>query len=271
MKRLAPACILLLAALAGAQDQDSAAAPEPGTVKVIQDMEFVWVPAGAFTPGLEGGGAAVKDALGGREEWFNDEAPRPEVTFEKGFWMSRTEVTRTQWRRIMNSEPWLDTGAGGGQEVPATGVTWHDAATFAKTLGKNAEGVFRLPTENEWEYACRAGSAGLFPFEGTDANVLAAHAWFRGNTPDGLIQDVGQKTPNAWGLLDMLGNAWEWCADARASAGKSGGEPARAVRGGAANQTALLTRPTARAALPSDQRGPRIGFRIICAPADAAE
>ena len=267
MTRLLPACALLLAALAGAaQDAEPAAAPEPGTVRVMQDIEFVWVPAGRFTPGLEGGGATVKDALGGREEWHNDEAPRAEAVFEKGFWMSRTEITRTQWRRVMDSEPWLDTGAGGGQEAPATGVTWHDAAKFAKTLGKGAEGVFRLPTENEWEYACRAGSAGLFPFEGTDASALAAHAWFRGNTPDALIQDVGQKTPNAWGLLDMLGNAWEWCADERVSPGKNGGESARALRGGAANQTALLTRPTARAALPADQRGPRIGFRIVCAP-----
>ncbi len=267
MTRLFPACALLLAALAGtAQDTEPAAAPEPGTVKVMQDIEFVWVPAGRFTPGLEGGGATVKDALGGREEWHNDEAPRAEAVFEKGFWMSRTEITRTQWRRVMDSEPWLDTGAGGGQEAPATGVTWHDAAKFAKTLGKGAEGVFRLPTENEWEYACRAGTAGLFPFEGADPNALAAHAWFRGNTPDALIQDVGQKTPNAWGLLDMLGNAWEWCADERVSPGKNGGESARALRGGAANQTALLTRPTARAALPADQRGPRIGFRIVCAP-----
>jgi len=267
MTRLFPACALLLAALAGAaQDAEPAAAPEPGTVRVMQDIEFVWVPAGRFTPGLEGGGATVKDALGGREEWHNDEAPRAEAVFEKGFWMSRTEITRTQWRRVMDSEPWLDTGAGGGQEAPATGVTWHDAAKFAKTLGKGAEGVFRLPTENEWEYACRAGTAGLFPFEGADPNALAAHAWFRGNTPDALIQDVGQKTPNAWGLLDMLGNAWEWCEDERVSSGKNGGESARALRGGAANQTALLTRPTARAALPADQRGPRIGFRIVCAP-----
>ncbi len=254
-------CLLAAAFPAAAQE-----APQAGATRVLKDIEFVWVPAGSYTPGMPGGGAAVAEALGGREEWFNDEAPRPAVSL-RGFWMSRTEIRRRDWVRVMNTEPWVGGGAEGGMDLPATGITWSEAVLFAQTLGQGEEGEYRLPTEDEWEYACRAGSPGMYPFE-TDPEQLANHVWFRGNAPEGRIQAVGGRRPNAWGLLDMLGNAWEWCADAYLPQTEGALADVRVIKGGAANQTGLMTRPTARAGRPADMRGARVGFRIVHVPAN---
>ncbi len=260
MRHLCVAACLMAAAFPMAAQE----APKPGATRVLKDIEFVWVPAGRHTPGTPGGGAAVAESLGGREEWFSDESPRPEVSI-KGFWMSRTEIRRRDWVRVMNTEPWVGAGAEGGMDLPATGITWSEAGLFAQTLGQGEEGVYRLPTEDEWEYACRAGGAGLFPFE-TDAEQLSNHAWFRGNAPGGSIQPVGGRRPNAWGLMDMLGNAWEWCADAYLPQTEGALADVRVIKGGAANQTGLMTRPAVRVGRPADMRGARVGFRIVFEP-----
>ena len=240
-------------------------APEAGTVKAIHDIEFVWIPAGSFVPGLEGGAKTVVTSLGGREEWFADETPRRKERFSHGFWMSKTEITRRQWNRVMGNQPWAEHNPDDQLDVPATWITWTDAAAFAKTLAQEDEPAYRLPTENEWEYACRAGAATLFPF-GDDAAGLDEFAWYRGTAPDGKPHPVADKKPNAWGLCDMLGNAWEWCAN------PYGGEPAgegadlRVIRGGAANQPATFTRPTVRLGRSAKEAGARIGFRVVREP-----
>jgi formylglycine-generating enzyme required for sulfatase activity len=240
-------------------------APEAGTVKAFHDIEFVWVPAGTFIPGLKDGGKSVVTTIGGREEWFADEAARSEERFVRGFWMSKTEITRRQWSRVMDSKPWAGHSPDDQLDVPATWIAWKDAATFAKTLMGEGDSPCRLPTENEWEYACRAGSATLFPF-GDAPDALDDYAWYRGTALDGKPRPVAGKKPNAWGLCDMLGNVWEWCADPYGSAPAGEGDDLRVLRGGSANQPATFTRPTVRMGRPAKEVGARIGFRIVREP-----
>ncbi len=248
-----------------ASDKPDKNAPEAGTVKAFHDIEFVWVPAGTFTPGLADAAKKVVTFIGGREEWFADEAPRPEEHISRGFWMGKTEITRRQWSRVMDSKPWADHNADDQLDVPATWIAWKDAAAFAKALAGEGEPPCRLPTENEWEYACCAGASTLFPF-GDDPAVLEEYAWYRGNAPDGKPRPVAGKKPNAWGLCDMLGNAWEWCADAYGGEPAGEGDDLRVIRGGSANQPATFTRPTVRLGRPAKEAGARIGFRIVREP-----
>ena len=132
----------------GVEDKN---APAAGTVNAYHDIEFVWVPAGSYVPGLKDGGKRVVTTIGGREEWFSDEAARPEARFARGFWMSKTEITRRQWSRVMDSRPWVENQADDQLDVPVTWISWKDAEAFAKGLAAEGEPPCRLPTENEWE------------------------------------------------------------------------------------------------------------------------
>ena len=96
-------------------------------------------------------------------------------------------------------------------EHPVVNVSWNDALAFCRWLSKKEGKICRLPTEAEWEYACRAGSTTRYCF-GDDASDLGEYAWYGANS-DRKTHPVGTKKPNAWGLYDMHGNAWEWCAD----------------------------------------------------------
>ncbi|MCL4202085.1 MAG: SUMF1/EgtB/PvdO family nonheme iron enzyme [Pirellulaceae bacterium] len=147
-----------------------------------------------------------------------------EVTLTKPFYLGRTEITQQQWEAVMGTRPWQGhTGVTEGPSYPADHVSWLEAVEFCRRLteqereaGQLPEGwVYRLPTEAQWEQACRAGTETPFYF-GTDIGLLSDHAWYHENTKgQGLMsaQPVGMKQPNAFGLHDMYGNVWEWCAD----------------------------------------------------------
>lgn len=196
--------------------------PSPGTVvKNGSGMEFAFVPAGSFQMGSDKGSSS--------------ELPVHQVTFAHGFYMGRYEVTQAQWQKVMGSNP--SSVKDCGENCPVDGVMWNDAQEFVRKLNAASDGyTYRLPSEAEWEYACRAGTTGDY------AGDLNSMAWYHDNSND-KPHPVGQKQPNAWGLYDMHGNAEEWAMDyfhdnyngapADGSAWLDGGEQKyRVVRGG---------------------------------------
>jgi len=155
-------------------------------------IELVLIPPGEYTMGSP---ADVK-------EGDADEVPH-KVKISKPFYLGRTEVTQKQYKAIRGKNPSRFIG----ENLPVEKVTWHDASAFCKALGEG----FRLPTEAEWEYACRAGSQSRW-FFGDDEKELGRHAWYKDNS-DEKTHDVATKLPNKFGLYDMHGNVWEWCRD----------------------------------------------------------
>ena len=166
-----------------------------------QGMTMAWIPPGSFVMGSDENEAG-RDA---------SEGPTRLVTFTAGFWMGINELSQAQYERVMGENP----SQSRHSLLPVERVSWKDAVDFCKklTARERAAGrlpvgfVYRLPTEAEWEYACRAGTEGPFQHE----DVLA-FAWFSGNSL-GKPARIGKKRPNAWGLFDMLGNVSEWCFD----------------------------------------------------------
>jgi formylglycine-generating enzyme required for sulfatase activity len=169
-------------------------------------MQFALVPAGKFrmgSPRLEGGR-------------LPHEGPQHPVTISRVFYLARTEVTQAQWRAVMGTEPWQSQPfTRSGDDLAATYVNWEDAWAFCRKLSQKTGQTFRLPTEAEWEYACRAGTRTAYCF-GDYETDLGEYAWFDKNAHNvgrKHAHPVGRKKPNAWGLCDMHGNVWEWCAD----------------------------------------------------------
>jgi len=147
------------------------------------------VPAGVFSMGSE------------------RERPVHLASISRPFLLGRTPVTQAQWVAVMGRNP----SAFPGADRPVEQVTWDDCQAFLARLSRAGQGTFRLPSEAEWEYACRAGGQGRFCF-GDDEERLGDYAWTRDNS-GGQTQPVGLKRPNDWGLQDMHGNVWEWCMD----------------------------------------------------------
>ena len=157
-----------------------------------------------------------------------DEGPPHEVTISKPFYLGLTEVTQAQYEAVMGTIP----SASKGPPRPAEGITWHEASDFCRKLSEKTGKTVRLPTEAEWEYACRAGTKTRFSLGDSDG-PLGDYASVDKTQP------VGQKKPNAWGLYDMHGNVWEWCADRygpysseAATDPQGGADSARVLRGG---------------------------------------
>ena len=132
------------------------------------------------------------------EKGRKDDETQHQVTLSKGFWMAKTEVTQEQWKSVMGNNPSKHTSRRNGDNLPVEQVNWDECRLFCEKAGNG----MRLPTEAEWEYACRAGSTG----------AVSGGAWFKGNS-EGRTHPVGEKKANAWGLHDMHGNVVEWCAD----------------------------------------------------------
>ena len=162
------------------------ASPKPVVTTRI-GMELVYVPAGSFMMG---------------SKKLSNEMPVHEVTISKGFYMGRYEVTQEQWQKVMRTNP----SSLEGDNLPVENVSWLDTQEFIRKLNEMNDGyTYRLPTEAEWEYACRAGTTGDY------AGELGAMAWYGHNASQ--THPVGQKQPNAFGLYDMHGNVSEWCED----------------------------------------------------------
>ncbi len=209
-----------------------------------------------------------------------DEDPPTEVLITQGFWMGRYEVKQSEYFEVMGVNP---SAYQGQTNLPVEKVTWNEAVAYCKkqTADEREAGqlplgfVYRLPTEAEWEYACRAGSITRFYFGDDLAGTeLAAHAWFVNNS-DSSTHPVGQLKPNAWGLHDMHGNVWEWCQDIWEDAYPGGTVTnftgstdgwLRVARGGSWLYDTSFNRSANRDSYGPDNRCSDIGFRIVLAP-----
>jgi len=132
------------------------------------------------------------------------------VEFRRGFWIAATEITNAQYERFEKAHE--RSVYSEGDDTPVVEVSWEDARRYCAWLAAKAQLPIRLPSEAEWECACRTGSDGGFCF-GDDEADLGLHAWFKGNSED-RTHPVATKLPNRWGLSDLHGNVWEWCEDA---------------------------------------------------------
>ncbi len=239
-------------------------APEPCREVVLgkdakAPFKLVLVPAGKFMMGTP------KDTPNAPAE----EMPQHEVTISRPFYMGEIEVTQEQYYLITNSTPSRTKKA---PKNPVENISWNDAVEFCRKVSLLTGETVRLPTEAEWECACRAGTTTRYYF-GDDEAQLGDYAWFKGNSQD-ATHEVRTKKPNALGLYDMLGNAMEWCSDfmdANYYSAKNNnvdpqGPPAgagRVYRGGSCRRDASDCRP-ARRPLPrgEDTRG-EVGMRIV--------
>ena len=252
-------------------NQPTTVAPDPAlvmpeTIVIADELEnrrrrdgFVLIPAGEFMMGSENGSG--------------DEEPIHKVKISRPFEMGKCQVTQAQWRAVMMGDKWWaklmrnNPSRFEGANLPVESVSWDDAQEFIKKLNAKNDGyLYRLPTEAEWEYACRAGSTGDY------AGDLEEMVWHSGNSA-GKTHPVGEKKPNAWGLHDMHGNVWEWCMDWYSSdyykqspsvdpTGPSTGSY-RVGRGGSWSYLALFCRSAYRNWFAPSVRTGILGFRLM--------
>jgi len=245
----------------------------PGGVK----MEFVLIPAGEFVMGSSEAERqrAIAKAKGHGDSWavskIPTEAPQHRVKISKSFYLGKYETTQAQWQAMMGNNP----SSNKGPMNPVERVSWDQVQTFLTKLnsafGKEGK-QFGLPTEAQWEYACRAGSTAAYSF-GDDPAHLGQHAWFKENS-GGKTHPVGQRQPNPWGLHDMNGNVWEWCADLHGKdfyAQSPTDDPVgprtgsgRVHRGGGFEAHLERCRSAFRSCCTPSQSRNYLGFRVIC-------
>ena len=216
----------------------------PNNVK----WEFIQILAGNFTRGSNNG--------------ESDEKPEHEVVISQSFEIGKYEVTQEQWEAVMGNNPSHFKGDG---RLPVEQVSWDDVQQFISALNsKSRKFTYRLPTEAEWEYACRAGSRGDY------GGNLDAMAWYKANSGD-KTHAVGRKQANAFGLFDMQGNVYEWCSDWYGNysstivmdpKGASSGSR-RVYRGGSCVNDAADCRLVRRNYFSPSYRNPYIGYRLL--------
>jgi formylglycine-generating enzyme required for sulfatase activity len=234
--------------------------------------KLVWCPPGEFTMG------SPKN-----EEDRSFDENEVQVSLTKGFWLGQHEVTQSEWQRVMQTTPWSGKEyVKEGDEYPATYVSWNDATQFCgklteqeRSAGRIPEGwTYSVPTESQWEYACRAGTKTRFSF-GDSESDLGDYSWFIKNALDvgEHAHKVSQKKSNRFGLYDMHGNVSEWCRDWYAQELPRGADPPgpstgsyRVYRGGDYTCTAKFCRSADRNFNSPGYREHLIGFRLAAVP-----
>ena len=230
---------------------------------------LVWIPSGTFTLG----------SPSTEQDRNSQEGPQTQVTISRGFWLSKHETTQEEYLAVMGSNPSAHTT---DLTCPVERVSWDDATNYCGKLtireraaGRLPSGYgYRLPTEAEWEYCCRAGSTTRFGYGDDPAYTqLGDYAWHYANSGS-MTHPVGGREPNGWGLYDMHGNVWEWCSDwwgtypggsVMDAPGPNTGSD-RVVRGGGWNNFGWLCRTAYRYSYSPDYRSSNLGFRPALAP-----
>ena len=237
-------------------------------------QRFRWIEPGEFVMGSPEGEP-------GR---YDDEGPQHEVRLTEGFWLAETACSQAVWEAVMGSNPARFLA---NPQNPIENVSWNDAQSFLRAVEKLVPGVWAvLPSEAEWEYACRAGSVEVFSW-GSDitqarANYNATERYVNDSFGDWPRQtlSVQSLSPNAWGLFQMHGNVWEWCADGKRAydrvmqvnpQGPGGGDSHRVVRGGSWKSSPAQLRSACRSHRLQSQRGETQGFRFALKPVNRAE
>ena len=229
------------------------------------DMEFALVPPGKFIMG------SPEDEVARHDDEFQHG-----VSISKALYMQTTEVSQGQWKAVMGTEPWRGQRyAKAGSNYAAAFVSWDGAVAYCKKLSEKEGKTYRLPTEAEWEYACRAGTEARWSF-GNDEKELGDYAWYLNNAQgigDRYAHQIKQKKSNAFGLYDMHGNVWEWCHDyyeedyykQSPTSNPQGPESgsSRVLRGGSWSLYTRNTRSADRDAFGHDSRNYFSGFRVV--------
>ena len=255
-----------------AAEQVRVAAPTPVAkpLSVITNsisMKLVLIPAGEFLMGSPDGDPSV----------FDGEQPQHRVRLTQPFCLGVTAVTQEQYEGVMGTNPSHFKGA----RLPVESVSWDDGVAFCRKLSAQEGRTYRLPTEAEWEYSCRAGSKSKWCF-GDEESKLKEYAWYCDNS-NGTTHPVGEKKPNTWGLYDMHGNVWEWCSDYwdenyyEQFRGKIAVDPTgptagsfRVLRGGSWIGGAGYCRSACRYGSTPGYRGSDLGFRVACSSVDGS-
>ena len=239
------------------------------------NLDMIWIDPGTFTMG------SPEDELG-----RYDSEVQHEVTLTQGYWMGRHEITQAQYHAVMRTNPsyFTNNKIVEARMLPVEQVSWYDAMEFCAKLtaiereaGRLPEGYeYTLPTEAQWEYACRAGTTtALYSGKNLTGIEVCPNVdelgWYANNS-DNKTHDVGQKLPNAWGLYDMYGNVYEWCLDGyeaypttAVTDPKGGDTSLRVCRGGRAGTGARRCRSAYRNTAGEDATDSTIGFRVVLA------
>jgi formylglycine-generating enzyme required for sulfatase activity len=266
---------------AGQATQLAFAGTQPGQERTIEGIRLRWCPPGTFlmgSPASEPGRRADEEQVA--------------VTLSRGYWTATYEVTQRQWSDVMGAWPYRAPNAqfGIGDDVPAYWVNFMDAERFCEALTTRARRAgelppnceFRLPTEAQWEYACRAGTTSATPY---GPRLTREHGNLADDSPEQALRKsprlalaVGSYPPNPWGICDMLGNIFEWCRDwyhARLPGGvdpdiytekgvqNRDGTYSRVRRGGAWNDGPEFCRSALRLRYEPERSSDHIGFRVM--------
>ena len=290
--------VVILATFGGCTSNESSGIPTELTLDLGNHvtMRLVWIPAGKFLMGGPEGEhlkvtrelsrvLELDEQVAETDNSFAIEGLQREVTISKPFYMGACEVTQEQYEQIMDENP----GEFHGEQNPAEQVSWYDATAFCKKLSQKTGRTVRLPTEAQWEYACRAGTTTRFSFGDDDVDLhkygnyldksnTSGIPWQDNDHSDGFDKTapVGSLRPNDWGLYDMHGNVWEWCSDlfepfyvstkhvdpTGATAGIY-----RVLRGGSWLSPPAYCRSACRLWDTPDDRLDYVGFRVVVLPA----